>query len=176
VCSRSRLSSIPNEDVFRVDAAQRWSLAAGEREALPSRNALRLAPKRKIAPLTPVGYSDVLGGVAKCVREPRPSAPTGMRPDRHVPRPPGSDGHALRAPGSDRHPPSCSGTLWLRTILRVRCWPLERSAPTVGPDGHEARAPGSDRHGAGVPGSDGQRPRRASAPTTASTRKESCRS
>jgi hypothetical protein len=43
------------------EAAQRWSLAAGASETLPSGNALRLAPKRKIAPLTPVGYSDLLG-------------------------------------------------------------------------------------------------------------------
>jgi hypothetical protein len=32
--------------------------------ALPSRNALTLVPERKIAPLTPVGYSALLGSLA----------------------------------------------------------------------------------------------------------------
>jgi hypothetical protein len=145
-----------------------------ENEAAERERALA-GSKTEVAPLTPVGYMHVLGGGASCVRRPRVLAPTGMNPDKHPPRRAGSDGHGLRVPGSDRHPPSCSRPLWLRMISRVRGSPLERSAPTVGPDGHALRAPGSDRHGAGVPGSDGQRPRPASAPTTASTGKESCR-
>jgi hypothetical protein len=169
-----RQPQVPERKAADVDAPPNGLRQPPAGERLDKRESVNISSARKIAPIQPVGCMHVLGGVERCVRRPRPSAPTGMSSDKHPPRLAGSDGHEHRAPGSDRHPLSCSGLLWLRTISPARCLPRVRSAPTVGPDGHELCAPGSDWHGAGVPGSDGQRPRQASAPTTASARKESC--